>query len=352
MRLETQTRFWFLAFIIFAGLVWLLKPVLLPFVAGLVIAYFLAPVVNILAKRGVPRWIGGLSVLLGFGLVAGAIVMLILPLISSQIGALINALPAYTEKVRSHYLPWIENWITRFPPEEVDKIRDAAGQSAAEVAGFFGNLLKNLVANGVRLIDTMAMMIVTPVVAFFTLRDWPTLTRIVDGIWPRRYYDVIKAQLAEIDSTLSGFIRGQALVCLSLGFIYSLGLTLTGLQYGAAIGVTAGVLSFIPYVGTVFGWGTSLILALVQFDDWHHIALVIGVFAGGHFLEAYVLTPKLVGHRVGLHPVWILFALITGVKLMGFLGILIAVPTAAVLGVLIRFLVKQYRASPMYQDVL
>jgi predicted PurR-regulated permease PerM len=352
MRLETQTRFWLLAFALFAGLLWLLKPVLLPFVAGLVIAYFLAPVVNILAKRGVPRWIGALCVLFGFALIAAAILMLILPLISNQIGALLNALPNYSEKVRQHYLPWIENWITRFPPQDVEKLHTAVSQSAAEVAGFLGNLLKNLVADGVRLVDTLAMVIVTWVVAFFTLRDWPKLTQTIDAILPRRYYDVIHSQLAEIDTTLSGFIRGQALVCLSLGLIYSTGLALTGLQYSAAIGVTAGTLSFIPYVGTAFGWIASLILALVQFDDWQHVAMVIGVFAVGHFLEAYVLTPKLVGHRVGLHPVWILFALITGVKLMGFLGILIAVPTAAVLGVLIRFLIRQYRNSPLYQDML
>lgn len=352
MRLETQTRFWLLALAIFAALVWLLKPVLLPFVAGMVIAYFLAPVVNILARQGLPRWLGALCVLFSFGIMATAIAMLIVPMISSQIGALINALPGYTEKVRSHYLPWVENWVMRFPPEDVDKLRTAAGQSAAEVAGFFANILKNMVANGVRLIDTMAMTIVAPVVAFFMLRDWPILTQTIDRILPRRYYDVIRSQLAEIDSTLSGFIRGQALVCLSLGLIYTTGLEITGLKYSAAIGVTAGILSFIPYVGTAFGWISSLILALVQFDDWQHVAMVIGVFAGGHFLEAYILTPKLVGHRVGLHPVWILFALITGVKLMGFLGILIAVPTAAVLGVLIRFLLRQYRNSPLYQDAL
>jgi predicted PurR-regulated permease PerM len=352
MRLEKQTQYWAFAFLIFCGLIWLLKPVLLPFVAGLVIAYFLAPVVNKLAERGVPRWIGALSVLFSFGLIVAILAMLILPMISSQVGALLNALPGMVEKIRNHYVPWLENWVTRFPPEDVEKLRDAAGQSAGDAAGFFANLLKNLVAHGVRLIDALAMSIIAPVVAFFTLRDWPKLTETVDSVLPRRYYDVILEQLGEIDSTLSGFIRGQALVCLSLGLIYSIGLTATGLQYGLAVGVTAGVLSFIPYVGTAFGWGSSVILALVQFDDWPHILSVIGVFVVGHFLEAYVLTPKLVGHRVGLHPVWILFALITGVKLMGFLGILIAVPTAAVLGVLIRFLVRQYRSSSMYRDAL
>lgn len=352
MRLESQTRFWFLAFVAFGALLWLLQPVLLPFVAGLVIAYFLAPAVNALAGRGVPRWLGALGVLLGFGLIASAIAMLMVPLIVSQVSTLLDSLPSYVEKVRDYYIPWVEKWITRFRPEDVERLRSAASQSAADVAGFLGNLLKDLVANGVRLIDAMAMAIITPVVAFFVLRDWPALIATVNNVLPRRYYDIILSQLKEIDSTLSGFIRGQALVCLSLGLIYSTGLALTGLKYSAAIGVTAGTLSFIPYVGTIFGWVTSLVLALVQFDDWQHIAMVIGVFWSGHILEAYVLTPKLVGHRVGLHPVWILFALITGIKLMGFLGILIAVPVAAVLGVLIRFLVRQYRSSPLYQDIL
>jgi predicted PurR-regulated permease PerM len=141
-------------------------------------------------------------------------------------------------------------------------------------------------------------------------------------------------------------------VCLTLGTYYSIGLTLVGLQYGAAIGVTAGVLTFIPYVGTAFGWISSIILALIQFDDWLHLGLVIGVFAVGHFCEAYVLTPRLVGSRVGLHPLWILFALITGVKLMGFLGVLIAVPVAAVLGVLVRFALRRYKSSALYKDAL
>ena len=352
MRFETQTRFWLVSFALFVGLVWLLKPMLLPFVTGMVIAYFLAPVVDVLAKHGLPRWLGSTCVLVGFCLIAGALIMLLLPLITTQIAALIDALPGYSEKVRQHYVPWVEHLIERFPQQDVEKLRDAAGDSAKEVAGFFGRILKNMVANGVHIIDVIVMMIVMFVVAFFTLRDWPKITENMDSVLPRRYYDVIHLQLAEINTTLSGFIRGQALVCLSLGVIYSVGLALTGLGYSAAIGVTAGVLSFIPYVGTTFGLMTSLLLAFVQFDDWQHITMVAGVFGIGQILEGYVLTPKLVGDRVGLHPVWILFALLAGGELMGFLGILIAVPTAAVLGVLIRFLVKQYRNSPYYRDAL
>jgi predicted PurR-regulated permease PerM len=352
MRLEAQTRFWLITFALFFAALWLLKPVLLPFIAGVALAYFLQPVVNMLERRGVPRWIGALGVMFGFLLIVALIVTLILPMITSQIGALVNAVPGYIEKLRSHYLPWFETWVARFEPDDVEKLRGAAGQQAGEIANWLGNLAKNIVSGGFAVIDALALAIITPVTAFFTLRDWPKLTETVDSLFPRRYYDVIMAQLAEVDSTLSGFIRGQALVCVALGLIYSTGLTLVGLKYSVAIGVTAGVLSFIPYVGTAFGWISSVILALVQFDDWMHIGMVVGVFVVGHFLEAYVLTPKLVGNRVGLHPIWILFALITGVKLMGFVGVLIAVPTAAVLGVLIRFLVRQYKASAVYKDAL
>ncbi len=351
-RLESQTRFWLLVLALFALVIWVLQPVLLPFIAGLAIAYFLAPVVNALAQKKIPRWLGAIAVLLGFCLLAALIGALIGPLIVSQANALIDALPGYVDKVHRQYGPAIERWLTRLPPSDVDKLRDAAGQSATTAAGWAGNLLKHIVTSGFAVIDTVMLMIVTPVVAFFTLRDWPALTRTIDSFLPRRHYDVIHSQLTEIDTTLSGFVRGQALVCLALGVIYSVGLTLTGLDYSAAIGVTAGVLSFIPFVGTAFGWITSLILAIVQFGDWWHIGMVIAVFVVGNSLESYVLTPRLVGSRVGLHPVWILFALIAGAKLMGFTGVLIAVPTAAVLGVLIRFLMRRYKSSRFYKDPL
>ncbi len=346
---ESNSSFWWLALLLVVLAIWLLHPMLLPFVTGTAIAYFLNPVVDTMTKHKIPRWVGGLCVLLGFAVVVTLILLLILPLLQSQIGALINAIPGYIEKFRSHGIPWIEDWLARFEPEDVEKFRDAAGQSVGDAAGWAGKFLQHVVSSGVAIIDVAALMIVTPVVAFYLLRDWPKLTAVIDSSLPRKHHKIIREQLAEIDTTLSGFVRGQALVCLALGTLYTIGLSSVGLHYGAAIGVTAGVLSFIPYVGTAFGWVTSLLLACAQFDDWTHICLVIGVFVIGHALEAYVLTPRLVGHRVGLHPVWILFALIAGAKLMGFTGVLIAVPTAAILGVLIRFGMRQYKSSSLYK---
>lgn len=349
MRFESQTRFWLIAFALFGLVVWLLKPVLFPFLAGITIAYFLNPAVDRLAQYNVRRWIGALFVLSCFLIVAALVVVLIFPLLQSQIGALINAIPGYMQALHNRYEPWLEDWMARMAPEDVEKLRTAAGQSVGEAAGWAGHLLQQVVTGGIAVIDVLALTIVAPVVAFHMLRDWPILTATIDSAIPRAYYDMIREQLMEINETLSGFVRGQALVCLTLGTIYTVGLTITGLHYGAAIGVTAGVLSFIPYVGTIFGWVTSVLLACAQFDDWRRIALVVAVFFIGHILEAYVLTPKLVGHRVRLHPVWVLFALIAGVKLMGFTGVLIAVPTAAVIGVLVRFAFAEYRKSEFYK---
>jgi len=349
-RQGSQTRFWLIAFILIGAALWLLKPMLLPFLIGMAVAYFLNPVVDTLTHKGVARWLGALLVLSGFALVITLLLLLIAPLLEGQIGELIKAVPDYIEKIRQHIIPWFENWLTRFSPDDVEKIRDAAGQYAGDAAGLAGNAIRNVITSGFALIDVLALLIITPVVAFYMMRDWPAVTRAIDELIPRRHYDVVRAELAEIDASLSGFVRGQALVCLALGAIYSIGLSIAGVPYGAAIGVTAGFLSFIPYVGTIFAWVISLILAFVQFGTVGRIGGVVAVLLVGHIMESYVLTPRLVGKRVGLHPVWILFALIAGGQLMGFAGVIIAVPLAAVLGVLTRFALRQYRQSAIYDE--
>jgi predicted PurR-regulated permease PerM len=351
-RSTSQTRFYLIGFVVTVAILWVLRPILLPFVAGLAIAYFLNPVVDDLASRKIPRFLGALFVLAGFAVIISLVALLILPLLQDQVGALINTIPDYTQRVHAHLIPWFDTWLARFSPDDVQKIRDAAGQYAGNVASLVGRAIQSVVNGGLAILDVLALLIITPVVAFYMMRDWPKLAATVDSLLPRRHYDLIHAQLHEIDRTLSGFVRGQAMVCVCLGLVYGLGLTAAGLPYSAAIGVTAGILSFIPYVGTTFAWISSIALSLVQFEDLSHIVFVAVVLVSGHVLEAYILTPRLVGHRVGLHPVWILFALITGARLMGFTGVLIAVPLAAVLGVLIRFAVTQYKNSALYKDPL
>jgi predicted PurR-regulated permease PerM len=347
---NSPLRFWLLAIGALAVLLWLFNPVLFPFLAGLAIAYFLEPAVAALEKRGVRRWFGALIVLFGFLFVVALIFILVWPLLNEQVGALISALPEYTARLREQYLPWVKDWLSRFSPEDVEKFRDAATQSTSEAVGLVGQTVKSIGSIGFALIDAVALSILTPVTAFYVLRDWKVLTKVIDQLIPRSSYAVIREQMSEINRTLSGFMRGQAMVCVILGVYYSVGLSLTGLQYGASIGIIAGILTMIPYVGTTFGWIASIVLASVQFSgDWQHIGMVIAVFGIGNILEPYVLTPRLVGDRVGLHPVWILFALISGIKLMGFTGALIAVPSAAVIGVLVRFGIRQYKSSAIYK---
>ncbi len=347
---NSTTRFWLVALAALGAILWLFRPVMLPFLVGLAMAYFLEPAVSALERKNVRRWLGASIVLSGFLFVVVSIFLLLWPMLVEQAGALLSALPEYTAKIRESYLPWVQDWLARFSPKDVEEIRNAASQSTGTAVGLLGETVKRILNGGFVLVDAVALSILAPVTAFYALRDWKRLIKTIDQLIPRRAHDVIREQLLEIDRTLSGFLRGQAIVCVILGLIYSVGLAICGLHYGVTVGLIAGALTIIPYVGTVFGWATSAMLAFVQFEgDFAQIGMVVAVFAIGNVLETYVLTPRLVGKKVGLHPLWILFALISGIKLMGFLGALIAVPTAAVLGVLVRFGARQYRSSAIYQ---
>jgi predicted PurR-regulated permease PerM len=343
-------RFWLIAAAVVGVLLWLFNAVLLPFLVGIAIAYFLEPPVSALEKRGISRGIGSFGVLTMFFLLVGSIFLLIWPMLSEQITTLINSIPDYAEQLRSHYLPSVQKWLSRFTAQDVAELRTTATQSTGEAVSFVGATVKGILSRSVAIIDAIGLSILTPITAFYVLRDWKKMTKVIDDMIPRAHYKVITKQLDEIDQTLSGFMRGQALVALFLGAFYAVGLALNGLQYGATIGIIAGVLSMIPYVGSFFGVITSTILASVQFSgDLVHIGLVLLVFIIGNAIETYYLTPKLVGSRVGLHPVWILFALIAAIKLIGFTGALIAVPAAAVIGVLARFGAEQYKSSSFYK---
>ncbi|MDD3288983.1 MAG: AI-2E family transporter [Alphaproteobacteria bacterium] len=350
---NSRSRFWLIIFALFVLIVWALKPMLLPFVAALILSYFLNPAVNLACRvTRLPRWLGTILILATFIMIAVIILLLIAPVLQSQIGMFMDALPGYIDDIRASIIPWAERWLTKLPPDGVDKLRDAAGQYAGNVMGWSGKLIKSIVSGGVAIFDILMLVVITPVVSFYLLRDWPKLTETVDALLPRKNYTTIRKEMTKIDNTLSGFIRGQALVCICLGMIYGIGLTIVGLKYGATIGVVAGLLSFIPYAGSTFCLVSSMALAFVQFDNVSQIVMTFSVFLVGQSLEGYVLTPKLVGDRVGLHPVWILFALFAGASLFGFMGVLIAVPVAAVIGVLIRFVLRQYKVSSVYRDPL
>lgn len=352
MNETRQLRFWLVGFALFAAAVWLLSGMLLPFVTGLAIAYFLDPLVDRTERLGLPRWAGALLVLLSFAAVVVLFALLLLPLVQAQAALLIDTLPHYSQVLRDRVLPALDRLLHRLSPEDLERLRGAAGQYAGEAVGWLGRVLRGILSGGLALFDVFSVLFITPVVAFYLLRDWDRLVETVDGWLPRQHLSTIREQIVEVNRTLAGFVRGQALVCLVLGLLYAVGLSAAGLNFGLVVGLLSGLLSFIPYVGTLFGFVTSTGLALLQFDELWRVGVVVAIFVFGQMIEGNVLTPKLVGDKVGLHPVWVMFALLAGGSLFGFLGVLLAVPVAAVIGVLTRFALRRYLASAYYNGAV
>lgn len=349
MSRDRKAIFWLAGLVIFGGLIHLLSSVLLPFVAGMAVAYFLDPVADRLEERGVSRGLGTSLILLAFFAAAIGVLVLLVPLLQGQIVELAGLIPEMVEWLRSHAEPLLLRLQADLPPEALDKLRDAAGSFAGDVVSWLTGVLGRIWSGGVAFFNLLSLIVITPVVAFYLLRDWDLITERIDTWLPRDAAPAIRSQLREIDRTIAGFVRGQASVCLVLALLYGIGLSLIGLKSGLLVGLGAGLVSFIPYIGAASGLAVGLGIALAQFSDLPPILMVAAVFVTGQTLESYVLTPRLVGDRVGLHPVWIIFALLAGGAVFGFTGILLAVPVAAVIGVLIRFSLTHYLDSPLYK---
>ena len=329
----------------------LFASILLPFVMAAGIAYFLDPLASRITRAGAPR--GVAAMLLVAGLLAGGLLfaLLLYPLILSQVGILVSRVPAYAGELRQWAGGVIVGLQERLGSDYVDeKLRDLVSGQAGAMLGFLAGALTRIVGGGFALFNVFSLLIVTPVVAFYLLRDWPGVVLRVGGWLPRRYEGVLRAQAIEMDRILSAWLRGQALCCVLLALFYAGSLQAVGLDLGLIVGITAGVLSFIPYVGSITGGVTSIGLAFAQFPTWAGVAEVAGVFIAGQLLEGYVIYPRFLGDRVELHAVWVIFALFAGGAAFGFLGVLLAVPVAAVIGVLARFWLRRYLASPLYSD--
>jgi predicted PurR-regulated permease PerM len=229
------------------------------------------------------------------------------------------------------------------------ELASATNDLVAQAAQWAASFLKSLLTRGAALVSLISLLVVTPVVVFYMLLDWGKMIATIDGLVPLRHRETVRALAREIDTAMAGFLRGQALVCLFLGAWYGIGLSLIGLNFGLLIGITAGILSFIPYVGSLTALVLSSTVAIVQdWPQWKLLAMSLGVFLIGQFLEGNVLSPKLVGESVGLHPVWLIFALLAFGSLFGFTGLITAVPFAAAAGVILRFAVRRYRESNLY----
>ncbi|MBF0306075.1 MAG: AI-2E family transporter [Alphaproteobacteria bacterium] len=345
---ESRIRFWLIGLAVLFVLLYLLRGVLLPFVAGMAVAYFLDPVVDRLQRLGLSRLASTSLITAGFLAVALLGLLLVVPVLESQIVGFATRLPRYAAGLAQRLEPVIAAAADYLDASDIERLRAAAGEYAGTAVRWAGTMIGNLVTGGLALFNILSLLFITPVVAFYLLRDWDDMTSTVDSWLPRRNAEVIREQLREIDRTLAGFVRGQATVCLVLGLFYALGLTLVGLDLGLIVGLGAGLISFVPYLGTIIGFVIGIGLAVAQSQGWALPGMVAGVFLVGQVLEGNVLTPRLVGDRVGLHPVWVIFAILAGGALFGFVGVLLAVPVAAVIGVLARFTLRRYLSSPLY----
>ncbi|KQT88421.1 AI-2E family transporter [Aurantimonas sp. Leaf443] len=352
--LRRQILFWSGSAIVFALLLWLFSGILLPFVLGMVIAYFLDPVADWMVRRGLSRVAATLLILVLFIFVFTAAVLIVVPVVGTQIASFAQRVPDYLNRLqelavqaRTGPLAWM------FPPGDETSLRQDFANMVSQGTGFVTSFLASLWTSSLAVVNFLSLFVVTPVVAFYLLLDWDRMIDRIDSWVPRQHVHTVRRLARDIDRAVAGFVRGQGSLCLILGSFYGIGLTLVGLNFGLLIGLFAGFISFVPYIGSALGLVLSVGIALVQFwPEWPWILATAAVFFVGQFIEGNILQPKLVGASVGLHPVWLMFALFAFGALFGFVGLLIAVPAAAAIGVLMRFAIGQYLDSEMYSGRL
>ncbi len=349
VALRRQIFFWMIALAIFVLFLYVFSSILLPFVAGMALGYFLDPVADRLQRLGMSRLGATILILLLFVLVFAASFIIIVPLLVTQAADFAAKIPGYLENLQtlltSSALVYMPDWLGG----QLDGIKNSFSGLIKEGAGFLGTVIQQIWNSGKSIVDVVALLVVTPVVAFYLLLDWDNMVAKVDSWIPREHVDTVRELARRIDRTVAGFIRGQGTVCIVLGVFYGVALSIAGLNFGLLIGLFAGLISFIPYVGSTVGLVLAVGVAVVQFwPDYIMVAVVAGIFFAGQFLEGNILQPRLVGSSVGLHPVWLMFALFAFGALFGFVGMMVAVPAAAAIGVLVRFALEKYLESDLY----
>lgn len=349
MTFRAQIIFWCCAFIGFLFLTWLFKDVLFPFILGMTIAYLLNPIVEKLAAiRKAPRRMAVFSILFLFILAICALLAVTIPLLINETAQLIERIPDYINQAQAFVEPYLSHYRDYISVEQEEELKNAAKDHAGTALGIGKNILSGLLAGSQALIDFLMLVFITPLVAYFMLQEWPHITKWIEDLMPRDSASTIKTLLKEINHKISGFVRGQLTVAGVLGFFYAIALSIAGLKYGALIGLTAGALSIIPMLGSIIGLLLAVIVAWLQSGDMIFIGSVAGIFIFGQIVEGNLLTPKLVGDSVGLHPLWVIFALMAGGALFGILGMFLAIPVAAIIGVLSNFGLKKYKKSGYY----
>ena len=344
MSVNEQMRWWGAGLALLVALLWLLSDALLPFVLGAAIAYLTDPLADWLETHGLGRVLATVVITLGSLGVLVLGILLVVPLLVEQLRDLVAVVPVWVDRARALLAAWLPEIQTEgtLVNQALADLRDNAQTWSVEV-------LRRVWSGSIAVVSFLAVVLVTPVVAFYLLMDWDHLVRAIDDYLPRPHRASIHQIARDLDRVLAGFIRGQLTVCLILGTFYAVALMAVGLNFGLLIGAFAGLISFIPFVGSILGGALSVGVALAQFwGDWVWIGLVALIFVAGQAVEGNFLTPKLVGDKVGLHPVWLMFALSAFGVVFGFVGLLVAVPAAAAIGVIGRFVLERYKGGPLY----
>lgn len=350
-NVDNQRYMLFLCVFVICGVfLYALRSVLLPFVVGIVLAYFLDPLVSKVSKNGSTSRTVATTIVLGVSLlILLPLLVLLCSAVFSQAAEYAAKLPEYARLFAQRLLPVLGEVKERFG-FNYGNVENVLQENMANYLKIAGKVLQSIVSNGFAFINVLSLLLISPVVAFYMLRDWHQFTAKIQELIPQKHKQTVLDGIQQVNRIISGYLRGQALVCLCLGSYYSFSLWLVGLEMGVVVGFLAGIISFIPYVGSISGFLMAMALVITQYGTMPKIIAVLAVFGIGQFFEGNFLTPKLVGENIGLHPVWVMFALLAGGVLLGLLGMIIAVPCAAIIGVLLKYLIKNYKQSPMYLD--
>ncbi|MCG8270555.1 AI-2E family transporter [Aquamicrobium sp. NLF2-7] len=350
VALRRQALFWGTAMVLLILFLYVFSGILLPFVAGMALAYFLDPVADRLQRLGLSRLMATIVILFAFVIVLVLGFVVLVPILASQMADFAARLPDYMTRLQALVTNFDPAWLERRFGVDAAGLKEGLNSLLTSGFGLLTSLFQSIWNSGMALVSVVSLLVVTPVVAFYMLLDWDRMIAVVDSWVPRDHVQTVRTIFSDINTATAGFVRGQGTLCLVLGGMYAFGLTLTGLNFSILIGLFAGLISFIPYVGSLTGLVLAVGVAFVQFwPDWIMVAAVACVFFVGQFIEGNILQPKLVGKSVGLHPVWLMFALFAFGALFGFVGLLIAVPAAAAIAVLVRFALSRYLESPLYK---
>lgn len=336
-------------FVLLMAAFYFLSPVLTPFVIAAMFAYLFDPLADVLERWKLSRTTAVSIVFLALSFVVVLILLLLIPYLSRQVAAFIGHLPQWLAWMENVAVPWLhERFELDFEMPDMQKLIAVLQDNWKEAGGIATTVVAGISKSGFAVISWITRLVVIPVAFFYLLRDWDVMIAKIHDLLPRSIEPIVSRLARESDETLSAFVRGQLSVMIVLGILYAIGLWAVGIDVGPLIGLIAGLISFVPYLGSITGILMGVIAALVQYGDVTHVVLVVTVFVIGQLMEGYVLVPRLVGEKIGLHPVAVIFAVLAGGELFGFLGVLLALPVASVLMVLLRYANERYRASQLY----